>query len=165
MMNRLRTALVSVTAVAVAMMVLGSNARAGSDSTASQQKYVSLLLRLAEREIKNGTSLMQRDSSLQRTMSRLETMSKAAAPTSRLVRKIDAKIATVYKQQLTVVASLQKNTNALLATQALLQVQYQALQQALPSQKDRKEALQVYKELNSIQRNVVAERAAATPSR
>ena len=97
-------------------------------------------------------------------MSGLETK-KAAATTSRLVRKIDAKIATVYKQELTVYASIQKNANALLATQALLQVQYQALQQALPSQKDRTEALQVYKELNSIQRNVVAERAAATPSR
>ena len=32
MMNRLRTVLVSVTAVAVAMMVLGSNARAKSVS-------------------------------------------------------------------------------------------------------------------------------------
>ena len=41
MMNRLRTAFVSVTAVAVAMMVLGSNARARSVATASRHPTAS----------------------------------------------------------------------------------------------------------------------------
>ena len=48
MMNRLRTVFVSVTAVAVSMIVLGSDARAQSVSTASPQKYLRLLQRLAE---------------------------------------------------------------------------------------------------------------------
>ena len=48
MINRPRTALVSVAAVAVAMMVLGSNARAQSVSTASPQNYVRFLQGLPE---------------------------------------------------------------------------------------------------------------------
>src|SRR5271157_2178880 len=55
MMNRLRTVLVSVTAVAVTMMVLGSNARAQSVSTASPQNYLRFLQGLPE--TKNGISL------------------------------------------------------------------------------------------------------------
>ncbi len=55
MMNRLRTVLVSVTAVAVTMMVLGSNAQAQSVSTASPQNYLTFLQGL--RETKNGISL------------------------------------------------------------------------------------------------------------
>ena len=54
MMNRLRTVLVSVTAVAVTMMVLGSNARAQSVSTASPQNYLGFLQGLCE--MKKGTS-------------------------------------------------------------------------------------------------------------
>ena len=60
MMNRLRTVLVSVTAVAVAMMVLGSNARAQSVSTASPQNYLRFLEGLAEREMKKGDPRTQR---------------------------------------------------------------------------------------------------------
>ncbi len=158
MMNRLRTALVSVTAVAVAMMVLGSNARAGSVSTASAQNYLRFLERLAEGEINNGTSLMQRYSSLERTMNRLENILKNIPhPGPRLVREIAAEIATVYKQETTVFASLQKNTNALLATQTDLQKQYQALPP--------KEKVQVSNLLNSIHRVVVSERGVATPVR
>src|SRR5271157_2896351 len=58
MMNRLRTVLVSVTAVAVAMMVLGSNARAQSVSTASPQNYLRFLQGL--REMKKGDPRTQR---------------------------------------------------------------------------------------------------------
>ena len=154
MMNRLRTVLVSVTAVAVTMMVLGSNARAKSVPTPSQQKYLRLLERLAEGEIKTGTSLMQRYSSLERTINRLENI---PHPRPGLAREIAAAIARDSKQESWVVDRLQKNTNALLATQADLQ--------ALPPQ----EKAQVSKLLNSIQRLVVEERAeergVATPVR
>ena len=150
MMNRLRTAFVSVTAVAVSMIVLGSDARAKSVPTASQQNYLRLLERLAEGEIKNGTSLMQRYSSLEMTINRLENI---PHPRPRLAREIAAEIATDFKQESRVVASLQNNTNALLATQADLQ--------ALPPQ----EKAQVSNLLNSIQRLVVEERGAATPVR
>ena len=166
MMNRLRTVLVSVTAVAVAMMVLGSNARAQSVSgararsvsnararsvsTASPQKYLRFLEKLAEGEIKTGTSLLQRYSSLESTINILENIPHQPP---RLARKIKAEIANDFKQESRVVASLQKNTNALLATQAELQ--------ALPPQ----EKAQVSNLLNSIQGLVVAERGAATPVR
>jgi len=158
MMNRLRTALVSVTAVAVAMMVLGSNARAKSVSTASPQKYVRLLLRLAQGEIRNGTSLMKRYSSLKSTLNRLETMSKAAATNSRLVRKIDAEIAAVSKQESTVGASIQKNANALQATTV-------SLQAVLPADLPPQVQAQVSNVVQSGQTLVGAERGAATPVR
>ena len=118
MMNRLRTVLVSVTAVAVAMMVLGSNARAKSVSTASPQKYLRFLERLAEREMENGTSLMQRLSSLESTLKRLENI---PDPGPRLARRIATQEKTVYNKELMVFSEIQKNINALLATQADLQ--------------------------------------------
>ena len=166
MMNRLRTALVSVIAVAVAMMVLGSNARAGSVSTASPQNYLSFLQGLTETH--NGISLMQRYSSLDRTMNILKHI---PLPGPRLVRQI----ATLYNQELMVFSNIQKNINALLATQAALQVQYQALQ----SQKEallaagrvnraRQVAMQqgqVYNVVHSVQSLIVAERGVATPTR
>ena len=130
MMNRLRTVLVSVTAVAVAMMVLGSNARAKSVRTASQQKYLRLLERLAKTErlakaeIKTGTSLTNRYNSLEKTINRLENI---PHPSPRLARRIATEIATLSKQESRVFASLQKNTNALLTTEDLLLAQYQAL--------------------------------------
>ena len=166
MMNRLRTALVSVTAVAVAMMVLGSNARAGSVSTASPQNYLSFLERLARGEITNGNSLMKGYSSLERTMNILEN---TRHPGPRLVRQI----ATLYNQELMVFSNIQKNLNALLATQTDLQGQYQALQsqkEALLAAGRVKQARsvamqqgQVFNVLNSVQRLVVAERGVATP--
>ncbi|MGZ3392975.1 MAG: hypothetical protein ACXWPK_02380, partial [Isosphaeraceae bacterium] len=115
MMNRLRTAFVSVAAVAVSMIVLGSDARAKSVPTASQQKYLRLLERLAEGEIKTGTSLMLRYSSLERTINRLESI---PHPRPRLAREIARAIAirskqesNNFKQESKVVASLQQNTN------------------------------------------------------
>src|SRR5271166_2216229 len=73
MMNRLRTVLVSVTAVAIATMVLGSNAQAQPDSTAPPDNYLRFLRQLdkAEQEIANGGSLIQGYSSLESTMSDL----------------------------------------------------------------------------------------------
>jgi hypothetical protein len=132
--------------------------RAKSVPTASQQKYLRLLERLAEGEIKNGISLMQRYSSLERNINRLESI---PHPRPRLAREIARAIAirskqesNDFKQESKVVASLQQNTNALLATEADLQ--------ALPPQ----EKAQVSNLLlNSIQRLVVEERGVATPVR
>jgi hypothetical protein len=145
---------VSVTAVAVAMMVLGSNARAKSVPTPSQQKYLRLLERLAEGEIKTGISLVQRDSYLDMAIDRLtDRLENIPHPRPRLAREIARAIATDSKQESKVVASLQQNTKALLATKAELQ--------ALPPQ----EKAQVSNLLNSIQRLVVEERGVATPVR
>ena len=150
MMNRLRTVLVSVTAVAVSMMVLGSNARAKSVPTASQQKYLRFLERLAEREMENGTSLMQRLSSLESTLKRLENI---PDPGPRLARRIATQEKTVYNKELMVFSEIQKNINALLATQADLQ--------ALPP----KEQKLVSSLLKSIQTQVASEKGVATPTR
>ncbi|MGB2607912.1 MAG: hypothetical protein WBC80_02985, partial [Isosphaeraceae bacterium] len=139
--------------VAVSMIVLGSDARAKSVPTESQQKYLRLLERLAEGEIKTGISLVQRYSSLERTINRLENV---PHPRPRLAREIatDSKQeSNDSKQESKVVASLQQNTKALLATKAELQ--------ALPPQ----EKAQVSNLLNSIQRLVVEERGVATPVR
>ncbi len=165
MMNRLRTAFVSVAAVAVSMIVLGSDARAKSVPTASQQKYLRLLERLAEGEIKTGISLVQRYSSLETAIDRQEMainrLDNIPHPRPRLARAIARALAirskqesNDFKQESKVVASLQQNTNALLATKADLQ--------ALPPQ----EKAQVSNLLlNSIQRLVVEERGVATPVR
>ena len=150
MINRPRTAFVSVVAVAVAMIVLGSDARAKSVSTASHQKYVRFLQRLAQGEIKNGISLMRRLSSLERTMKKLENI---PHPGPRLARRIATQEKTIYNQELMVFSKNQKNTNALLATQAALQ--------GLPLQ----DQAQVSNLLNRIQGAVVSERGVATPVR
>ena len=173
MMNRLRTALVSVTAVAVAMMVLGSNARAGSVSTASPQNYLSFnylsfLEQLAQGEINNGGSLMQGLSSLERTMNNL----KHRSPQSPWLVRLEN---SIYTRELMDFSNIQNNINALLSTQTLLQGEYQALQ-------SQKEALlsagwvyqaglvatqqgQVFNLENSVHGLIVAERGVATPIR
>ena len=153
MMNRLRTILVSVTAVAVAMMVLGSNAQAQSVSTAHPHNYLGFLERLAEREIDKGVSLMERYSSLERTTNILEILENIPHPSPWLAKWIATQENTIYNQEWRVFSKIQNNTNALLATQAKLQV--------LPP----KEELQVSNILESIQRLVVAERGVATPVR
>jgi hypothetical protein len=162
MMNRLRTAFVSVAAVAVTMMVLGSNAQAQSVSTASPQNYLSFLERLAQGEITSGDSLMQGYSSLERTMNVLEnTLRNTRHPSPGLVQEITTLENIIYNQELMVFSNIQNNIKALLGTEALLEVQYQVLQ----SQKDQKDARQVLNLLNSMQGLVVAERGAASPSR
>ena len=152
MMNRLRTVLVSVTAVAVAMMVLGSDARAKSVPTASQQKYLRFLERLAEREMENGTSLMQR---LRLPGEHSEKTGEHTRPGSPArPANCSTQEKTVYNKELMVFSEIQKNTNALLATQADLQ--------ALPP----KEAeASVSSLLKSIQAQVASEKGVATPTR
>ena len=166
MMNRQRTVLVSVTAVAVAMMVLGSNAQAQSVPTASPKNYVSFLRGLPE--AKTGMSLMQRFTSLERTMNVLKHI---PLPGPRIVRQMSS----VHNQEMSVFSNIQKNINALLARWSVLQGRYQALE----NQKERccaqgKVSLarrvaaqqgQVFNQLNGVQGLVSAERGVATPVR
>ena len=140
MMNRLRTALVSVTAVAVAMMVLGSNARAQSVSTASPQNYLTFLQGLPE--MKNGKPWTRG----------LGSLGKEAAEGEFLMQLLSTlemipQTATLYNEELSVFSMIQNNINALLAIEA-----------KLPPQ-----AFET--ELNSIQALVVKERGVATPVR
>ena len=125
MINRPRTAFLSVATVAVSMILLGSDARArdpelipSDRSTASSQSYVSFLEKLAAGEIQYGTSLVQRSSSLEGTMDRLESI---PHPSPRLARLIATQETTIFNQELIVFSMIQHNTNALLATQADLQ--------------------------------------------
>ncbi len=181
MMNRLRTALVSVTAVAVAMMVLGSDARAKSVPAASPQNYLSFnylsfLEQLAQGEINSGDSLIQGLSSLERTMNILEnTLKNTRHPSPGLVKLITTREKTIYNQELMDFSNIKKDINVLLGTQTLLQGEYQILQA-------QKEALlsagwvyqarlvatqqgQVFNLENSVHGLIVAERGVATPIR
>jgi len=74
-------------------------------------------------------------------------------PSRGLVQRITTEEKTIYNQELMDFSNIQKNTNALLATEADLR--------ALPP----KEQLQVSNLLKSMQRLVVAERGVATPVR
>ncbi len=152
MINRPRTAFVSVATIAVSMILLGSDARAKSASTASSQGYVRFLEKLAAGEIKKGKSLVQRSSSLERTMNRLESI---PHPGPILARRIATQEKTTFNQELIVFSMIKQNTNALKATQTDLQ----AL--SLPP----REQAQVSNLLSSIQKVVVAEKGVATPVR
>ena len=90
MMNRIRTALVSVTAVAVAMMVLGSNARAQSVSSLE----------------KRASSLENQGKSLVGLLNRLE--------------KRKPQTLTLYNKELSDFSMIQVNIHALVANQSAL---------------------------------------------
>ena len=150
MINRPRTAFVSIAAVAVSMIVLGTDARAKSGRAASPQKTVTFLKSLAAREITTGKSLVRRANALEGTINRLEIKS----PSPRLARQIAAD----SKQLSKVVASLQANTNVLQATMVLLQTMPSA--DLTPRQQ-----AQVSSLLSSIQAQVVSDKGVATPTR
>jgi hypothetical protein len=152
MINRPRTAFVSVAAVAVSMIMLGSDARAKSKSntTASSQKYVRFLENLAKAELKTAPSLIRTSNSLERTMNSLESIPN---PRPQLARRIASQEKAIYKQELKVFSEIQNNTKALLATQTDLQT--------LPPQ----ERAQVSSLLTRIQGAVASEKGVATPVR
>ena len=154
MINRPRTAFVSVAAVAVSMIVLGSDARAKSVPAASPQKYVRFLQQLAKGEMKNGTSLMQRASSLERTMNRLKNIPN---PGPRLARRIATQEKTVSSKSRWSLLDPEKHQRPSSDTggpQALPPADLTPRQQA-----------QVSSLLSSIQAQVVSERGVATPTR
>ena len=172
MMNRLRTVFVSVTAVAVAMMVLGSNARARSVATASrhptasQQNYTVFLLRLPA--AKTGIALLQRYKSLEATSNILKHI---PLPSPRITRQI----ASLYNQETRVYSNLQKNINALVASQGVLQRQYLTLEtqkeallsrgRILAAKRVGLKAGQVANELYGLPVLISTERGIATPVR
>lgn len=166
MMNRLRTALVSVAAVTVAMMVLGSNAQAQSVPTATPDNFASFLLGLPA--ARTGISLMQRYKTLESTMNILKNI---PLPSPRIVRQISS----LYNQETTVYSSLQKNISALLVSRGVLGAQYQALETQKESllakgkvalaQRVAMKQGQVLNQLNGLQGLVLAERGLATPVR
>jgi len=166
MMNRPRTALLSVTAVAVAMMVLGSDVRAQSVPTASPGNYASFLLGLPG--AKTGISLMQSYKSLERSMIILKNI---PLPGPRTIGQISA----LFNQETRVYSNLQKNINALVVSRGVLEGQYQALETKKESllskgkvslaQRVAMKQGQVFNLLNGLQGLVLAERGLATPVR
>jgi len=166
MMNRPRTALLSVTAVAVAMMVLGSDVRAQSVPTASPGNYASFLLGLPG--AKNGISQMQRYKSLERNMIILKNI---PLPGPGIIQQISS----LYYQEKRVYSNLQKSINALVASRGVMEGQYQALEtkkegllskgKVALAQRVAIEQGQLFNELNGLKGLVSSERGCATPVR
>jgi adhesin HecA-like repeat protein len=166
MINRPRTAFVSVAAVAVSMFVLGSDARAKSVPAASPKSFMSFLLRLPD--ARTGISLMQRLKTQERTSNILKHI---PLPGPRQLQRI----ATLYNQEMSVFSNLRTNISALVADRGVLQQQYLALEaqkEALLSQgkisaaqRVGMKAGQVSNELNGLQGLILAEKGFATPVR
>jgi adhesin HecA-like repeat protein len=166
MINRPRTAFVSVAAVAVSMFVLGSDARAKSVPAASPKSFMSFLLRLPD--ARTGISLMQRLKTQERTSNILKHI---PLPGPRQLQRI----ATLYNQEMSVFSNLRTNISALVADRGVLQQQYLALEaqkEALLSQgkisaaqRVGMKAGQVSNELNGLQGLILAEKGFGTPVR
>jgi len=166
MINRPRTAFVSVAAVAVSMFVLGSDARAKSVPSASPKSFMSFLLRLPD--ARTGISLMQRLKTQERTSNILKHI---PLPGPRQLQRI----ATLYNQEMSVFSNLRTNISALVADRGVLQQQYLALEaqkEALLSQgkisaaqRVGMKAGQVSNELNGLQGLILAEKGFGTPVR
>ena len=150
MINRTRTAFVSVTAVAVAMMVLGSNARAQSVS-----------------------SLEKRASSLEKRASSLENQGKSLVGLLNRLEKRKPQTLTLYNKELSDLSMIQVNIHALVANQSALLANQSALlamEANLPPASKKLKSIQkelnsIQKVLNSTQTRVVAETGVATPVR
>ncbi len=166
MINRPRTAFVSIAAVAVSMIVLGTDARAKSVPAASPQNYMGFLRRLPD--ARTGMSLTQTIMSKEMTR---DSLKEIPLPNPRQVQKI----ATLYTQEMSVYSRLQTNISALVADWSLLDKQYKALEaqkEALISlgrisaaQRVGKEAGQVASEMYSLPVLISTERGVATPVR
>jgi len=166
MINRPRTAFVSVAAVAVSMIMLGSDARAKSGPAASPKNYMGFLLRLPD--ARTGMSLMQTYMSLEWTRNILKNI---PHPGPRIIQQI----ACLYNQETRVFTNLQKNIHALLATEVVLEGRYLALETQKEALLSKGKVLlaqrvailqgQVFNVLNGVQGLVVVERGLATPVR
>jgi hypothetical protein len=163
MINRSRTAFVSV--ATVAMIVLGSNAQAKS-AASEPQSYLKFLRQLPSAA--KGLSLLERFSSLDRTLTILKH---DPAPGPRQLKRI----ATLFNQETSVFSKIQNNINALLASEAKLQGKYMALELQKESllaagrvNRARQVAMQqgqVFNVENSVQSLIATERGVATPTR
>jgi len=165
MIKRPRTALLSVAAVAVATIVLGSDARAQAVPTAPQA-YLKFLRGLPSAA--NAISLLQRYYTLERN---LNILTNIPYPGPRQLQRI----ATLYNQEVSVFSNIQNNIKALLTSEAVLHGKYLALQaqkEALLAAgrifRAQQVAIQQGQTLNvmgSVQSLIVAERGVATPIR
>ncbi len=165
MIKRPRTALLSVAAVAVATIVLGSDARAQAVPTAPQA-YLRFLRGLPSAA--NGISLLQRYNTLERN---LTILTNVPSPGAHQLQRI----ATLFNQQMVVFSNIQNNINALLTSAAVLQgksLAMQAQEEALLAAgrvfQARQVAIQqgqVFNVMNSVQRLIVTERGVASPVR
>ncbi len=165
MINRPRTALLSVAAVAVATIVCGSSARAQAVYTAPQD-YLRFLRQLPSAA--NGISLLQRYNTLQRN---LNILTNDPSPGPRQLQQI----ASLSARQMGVFASIQNNINALLTSEAVLQSKYLAQEakiEALLAAGRVYQARQVaaqqgqtYNVMGSVLSLIVSERGVATPVR
>ena len=166
MINRPRTAFVSIAAVAVSMIVLGTDARAKSGPAASPQNYMRFLRRLPD--ARTGMSLTQTIMSKETTR---DSLKEIPLPNRRQVQRI----ATLYNQEMSVYTKLQTNISALVADGPMLSMQYVALEaqkQALISQgrmfraqRVGMMASQVASEMYSLPVLISTERGVATPVR
>ncbi len=165
MIKRPRTAFVSVAAVAVATIVLGSDARAQAVPTAPQA-YLKFLRELPSAA--NAISLLQRYYTLERN---LNILTNVPSPGAHQLRRI----ATLFNQEVSVYSKIQNNINALLTSEAVLQSKYlaqgakiEALLAAGKVFQARQVAIQQGQTLNvenSVKKLIAAERRVATPTR
>ncbi len=165
MINRPRTALLSVAAVAFATIVCGSSARAEAVHT-SPQSYLKFLLQLPSAA--TSMSLLQRFNTLERSLNILKS---DPLPGPRQLQQI----ASLSAKQMGVYSSIQININALLTSAAVLQSKYLAQEakiEALLAAGRVNQARQVaaqqaqtFNVMNSVQSLIVSERGLATPVR
>jgi len=164
MINRPRTAFVSIAAAAVSMIVLGTDARAKSGPAASPQNYMGFLRRLPD--ARTGMSLTQTIMSKETTRDGLKEI---PLPNPRQVQRM----ATLYNQEMSVYSRLQTNISALVADWSMLSQQYVALEvlknslisqgRMRQAQRVGKQAGQVASEMYSLPALISTERGVATP--
>lgn len=165
MINRPRTALLGVVAVAVVTIVLGSNARAQAVPTAPQA-YLRFLLKLPSAA--NGIFLLQRYHTLERN---LNILTNVPSPGAHQLQRI----ATLSNQEMMVFSAIQNNINALLMSEAVLQGKYLAQEAKIEALlaagrvfQARQVAIQqgqTFNVINSVQTLIATERGVATPVR
>jgi len=160
-----RTTLLSVAAVAVATIVLGSDVRAQAVPT-SPQAYLRFLRKLPSAA--KGISLLQRYNTLERT---LNILTGVPSPGAHQLQRI----ASLSNQEMVVYSAIQNNINALLTSEAVLKSKYLAMQAQVAALlasgrvfQARQVAIQeghTFNLMNSVQSMVASERGVATPVR
>jgi Spy/CpxP family protein refolding chaperone len=166
MINRPRTAFVSIAAVAVSMIVLGTDARAKSSPAASPQNYMRFLRRLPD--ARTGMSLTQTIMTKETTRDGLKEI---LGPNPRQVQRM----ANLFNQEMSVYSQIQANISALVADSATLSQQYvalEALKYSLVSQGRIRQAQrvgtqagQVASEMYSLPALISTEIGVATPTK
>jgi hypothetical protein len=160
-----RTTLLSVAAVAIAAIVLGSEVRAQAVPTAPQA-YLRFLRKLPSAA--TAISLLQRYNTLERT---LNILTGVPSPGAHQLQRI----ASLSNQEMVVYSAIQNNIRALLTSEAVLQSKYLAQEaqvaallaagRVFQARQVAIQAGQTSNVMNSVQSLVAAERGVATPVR